>query len=70
MRTNMGRTDRVIRLGVGLSAIVGGILAGATSVVGIVLLGVGGIMLATSATGFCPLYRVLRISTCPAPVAR
>ena len=47
----------------------GGVIAafaiGAGSVLGIVLLAVAAIMLATSAVGFCPLYALLRLNSCP-----
>jgi hypothetical protein len=31
---------------------------------------VAGVLLVTAATGFCPLYRVLGISTCRVPAQR
>ena len=40
-----------------------GTLAVVLGVVGIVLIGTG-------AVGFCPLYRVLGLSTCPVPAKR
>ena len=43
------------------------VLAGAGSVLGIILFVVVGIMLATSAVGFCPLYRALGLNTCGTP---
>ncbi len=64
MKINMGSTDRVIRL---ILAVFIGILfvtgiIGGTS--GIVLLVVAGILLITTITGFCGLYRLLGINTC------
>lgn len=64
MSINMGSIDRLVRAFViAPAAIVVAIVVGAGSVAGIVLLAVGAVMLATSAVGFCPLYRVLGIDT-------
>jgi hypothetical protein len=60
----MGAGDRVIRI----------VLAGLFSVlyftgtvtgtIGLVLLVLGGVFLATSLIGFCPLYRLVGLNTC------
>jgi len=39
------------------------VLVGAGSVIGIPLFALAGVMLATSAVGFCPLYVLLHINT-------
>lgn len=67
MTTNMGTFDRMLRLIVGLALIVlplvnmpaiwsSGLLAYGSVFVGLV-------MAVTSVVGFCPLYRVIGIST-------
>ncbi|HKJ28411.1 MAG TPA: DUF2892 domain-containing protein [Anaerolineales bacterium] len=63
MKTNMGKTDRVLRVIVAaifavlyFTGIVGGTL-------GIILLVLGGIFLATSLVSFCPLYLPFKFST-------
>jgi Protein of unknown function (DUF2892) len=59
--TNQGTLDRIVRiaLGIGLLALT---VVGPKS-----LLGLAGIVpLATGLAGFCPLYRLVGISTCPA----
>ena len=64
MRKNMGSADRVIRiLLAGLFAYLyfSGIVTGS---VGIILLVLGGVFLATSFIGSCPLYSVVGINTC------
>lgn len=48
-----------------IAAIAGAWAVGFGSVVGIVLAVVAGVMLVTAAVGFCPLYRVFGLSTCP-----
>ena len=63
MKRNMGTVDRIIRTLVGVAAVAGALLAGATSVVGIVLWVLAAIMLGTAAVGFCPLYAVLHVDT-------
>ncbi len=67
MQTNVGSTDRIIRAIVGIAALIGAIALGIGTGGGIALLVVGGIMVVTAAVGFCPLYRVLGLNTCPAP---
>ncbi len=68
MTHNMGNFDRGLRtFVVAPVAIVLAVLAGAGSVLGIILFVVVGIMLATSAVGFCPLYRALGLNTCGTP---
>jgi hypothetical protein len=64
MSVNMGSIDRLLRaVVVAPAAVVIAIVVGVGSVAGIVLLALAAVMLATSAVGFCPLYRVLRIDT-------
>lgn len=70
MRTNEGTADRAIRVVLGVAAIAGALLVGASSVAGIVLFVVAGVLLVTAAVGFCPLYRVFGISTCRVPAGR
>ena len=64
MKKNMGSTDRIARI---ILAIVFGVLyfTGTVSgVLGIILLIIGGVFLATSLINFCPLYTIFGISTC------
>jgi hypothetical protein len=65
MTRNMGSTDRLIRLVIGIAALVGALVVGIGSVASIVLLVAGAIMLGTAAVGFCPLYRVFGVCTLP-----
>lgn len=67
---NEATIDRIIRaLVVAPVALVAAFAVGIGSVLGIVLALVGVIMLVTAAVGFCPLYRVLGVSTCPVDAA-
>jgi hypothetical protein len=59
MQTNVGTTDRIIRAIAGIAALIGALVLGIGTV--------GGILAVTAAVGFCPLYQVLGMNTCPAP---
>ena len=67
MQTNVGTTDRIIRAIAGIAALIGALALGIGTAGGILLLVVGAILAVTAAVGFCPLYRVLGMNTCPAP---
>lgn len=61
MKTNEGQVDRVLRVVAGL-ALIGLALAGIIGPWGYI----GVVPLLTGAVGFCPLYALLGIDTCPA----
>jgi hypothetical protein len=65
MEHNMGTVDRLLRTFIvaPLAIVLSFAVFGAWSVPGIVALVVAGIMLATSAVGFCPGYLPFGIST-------
>lgn len=63
MTTNESTLDRIIRAVVGVIALILAVMVGMGSVGGILLLVVGGILVVTAAVGFCPLYRILGLST-------
>ncbi len=65
MKKNMGSADRIIRLVLAAIAVFlyyNGTLAGT---LGIVALVVASVFALTSLVGFCPLYRIVGLSTCP-----
>ena len=66
MSTNESTLDRIIRGIVGAIALVIAVVVGMGSVGGILLIVVGGILVVTAAVGFCPLYRILGLSTAKA----
>ncbi|MEI2641750.1 MAG: DUF2892 domain-containing protein [Candidatus Nanopelagicales bacterium] len=70
MTTNESSVDRIIRLVVGIVALVAAFAVGLGSLGGIILAVVGVVMLVTAAVGFCPLYRVFGLSTCKVPAAK
>ena len=69
MKRNEGTIDRAIRAGVSVTALGTGLAVGGPfNPVGAGLLVVGTVAGATAATGYCPLYSVLGISTCATDV--
>ncbi len=64
MTANVGSPDKVARIVLGVVAAIVAFLAGAGSVLGIVLLVVAGVLIVTAVTGFCPLYRLVGVNTC------
>jgi Protein of unknown function (DUF2892) len=65
MTRNEGTLDRTIRLIAALALGAAAYAIGLSSTFGIVLVVLAAIMLVTAATGFCPLYRVFGLNTCP-----
>jgi hypothetical protein len=64
MNKNMSNLDRFLRsFLIAPAAVAVAFALGAGPVAGVVLFTVAAIMLATSAIGFCPLYRLLGIDT-------
>lgn len=65
MTTNVGTLDRVLRIG---SALAVAALYATGTIGGTWALGLGivsGVLLFTGAVSFCPLYRLIGVSTCP-----
>jgi len=63
--TNEGTLDRVVRVALGI-ALLSLTVVGPQSLLGLI----GLVPLATGLFGFCPLYRLVGVSTCPARLAR
>jgi hypothetical protein len=64
MIRNEGTLDRIVRAVLAVVALVVAFAAGLGTVAGVVALVVGLVLGVTAATGFCPLYRMCRLSTC------
>ncbi len=65
MKTNVGSTDKIIRI---IAAVLFSVLfftGTVTGTLGYVLLVLGVILLATSLISFCPLYTLFGMNTCP-----
>jgi hypothetical protein len=65
MKKNVGSTDKIVR--VALAAVFAWLYFSGmvTGVLGLALLLLGGIFVLTSAIGFCPIYALVGLSTCP-----
>jgi hypothetical protein len=62
-KANEGPIDRIIRVVLGIVLVVAGFFV--SGVLSIVLWVIGGISLLTGITGFCGLYAIFGINTCP-----
>lgn len=64
---NVGSADRIIRILIGVALIAYAVLQNMdlSSALGIIMLVVGAILIATGFISFCPLYRVLGLRTKP-----
>ena len=68
MTKNEGNLDRIFRGGLAVTALgVGLAVGGVFNPLGILLFGVAGMAGWTAISGYCPLYSLLGISTCPLP---
>jgi hypothetical protein len=65
MSCNVGGVERPIRIMVGILALGIGAFAGLPVVATAVAFVVGTIALVTGAIGFCPLWTLLGVNTCP-----
>ena len=66
MDRNIGRTDRLTRIGAGTALLGAGATHGLTSPVrGALEFGVGGVLVATGVSGRCPAYDVADVDTTP-----
>lgn len=66
MKKNMGAADRIIRLIIAAIVAVLYFTNVITGTWGIVLLALAAVFLITSFAGFCPLYTIFGLRTCPA----
>lgn len=66
MTRNEGRTDRIVRTLAGLALIAAWPLGLTTGVLAVAVGLIGVVLLVTGVVGFCPLYALLGLSTCPA----
>lgn len=68
MENNVGTTDRVLRLVLGLVLLAAPFISGLaifnSSAATVISVLAGLVMVATSAMKFCPLYRIFGIRTC------
>ena len=65
MKTNVGTADRMIRLVLGAVLVVLYFTETLTGTLALVLLVLGVVFVITSIVGFCPLYSLVGLNTCP-----
>ncbi|NUN99569.1 MAG: DUF2892 domain-containing protein [Saprospiraceae bacterium] len=65
MKKNMGNVDRIFRVIVAAIIAVLYFTGTLTGTLGLVLLVLAGVFVATSLVSFCPLYSLVGLSTCP-----
>jgi len=66
MKKNLGKTDRIVRVLLGLLLGLGYFTGMVEGTIATVVLVLAVVMFATAALSFCPIYAVLGLSTCPA----
>lgn len=67
MTVNEGTLDRTIRAVAGVLLVAAWLLGWLGGTIAVVLGIVGIALLVTAAVGFCPMYRLLGVSTCAVP---
>lgn len=65
MKKNMGSTDKIIRVLLAILLFILFFTDMVSGTLGIVLLVIGGVFLATSLINFCPVYAILGINSYP-----
>lgn len=70
MKTNVGNIDRVLRIAVSVVLVVLFFMDILTGVLGYIGLGVAGVFTLTALVGFCPIYALVGLSTCPVKKAQ
>ena len=70
MTCNVGGIEKPIRIVLGIGLLGVGAFAGLSMEATAVLLVLGTIALVTGAIGYCPLWRLFGINTCPAGMSR
>lgn len=65
MKTNVGNMDKVLRIALAVVMSVLYFTRTVEGTLGTVMLILGGVFLLTALVGFCPLYAMVGINTCP-----
>ncbi|TKT92180.1 YgaP family membrane protein [Dyadobacter frigoris] len=63
MKSNLGNTDKIVRVLLAVGATVLYFTGVTSGIMGIALIAVGAVLLLTSLINYCPLYTILGIST-------
>jgi hypothetical protein len=65
LQVNEGPIDRAVRIAAGAALLVAAVLGVVAVPLSLVVGVIGTILVATGVLGFCPLYAVFGVSTCP-----
>lgn len=65
MKSNVGNTDKAVRISIAVLLAALYFTGTITGVLGVIALVVAGVFVLTSLVGFCPLYAIFGMSTCP-----
>jgi hypothetical protein len=65
MKSNVGNTDKAVRISIAVLLAALYFTGTITGVLGLIALVVAGVFVLTSLVGFCPLYAIFGMSTCP-----
>ena len=65
MKSNVGNTDKAVRISIAVLLAALYFTVTITGVLGVIALVVAGVFVLTSLVGFCPLYAIFGMSTCP-----
>ena len=65
MKTNVGNMDKLLRIALAVVMSVLYFTRTVEGTLGTVMLILGGVFLLTALVGFCPLYAMVGINTCP-----
>ena len=65
VQVNEGPIDRVVRVAAGVALLAVALLGVVASPLSWIAGAIGLVLVATGGTGFCPLYSLLGVSTCP-----
>lgn len=64
MNRNVGTIDRILRLVLGVALLVWGLSAGFGATLPLLATIAGAVLVGTAAVSFCPLYRIIGLTTC------
>ena len=64
MKKNMSNADRIIRVLIFITTLILFFTGAVSGTLAYILISAGGVLFATSLINFCPIYKILGISTC------
>lgn len=65
MKSNVGNNDKAVRISVAILLVALYFTGTLSGILGVIALVVAAVFVVTSLVGFCPLYAIFGMSTCP-----